>query len=182
MPPRQISHWCGLALTLGAILVASISRDPVVLGFLWIAVVGVSIVARRSVPLTVPMSATMAATLFVLQRVNGVQDIGFVLKSACLILVLPLAFGYFPWLWLGRRALGGVGLRAVLFLVFTRHFALILLAETRQAYIAWRTSTPRTFGPGAFRSLAWATARIFERALARAERFYAARVLEGFPE
>jgi hypothetical protein len=38
------------------------------------------------------------------------------------------------------------------------------------------------FRPRSVPFLAWATARIFERALARAERFYAARVLEGFPE
>ena len=160
--------------------------SPALLSLVWIGSALVHVVFARSgvrVPAAIWMSVSLALTLWILQLVNGASDVRLLLKAACLVVVVPLAFQSLPWVRLGWRAImARRGLTAILFLIFTRHFALVLLDETRRAYTAQRMSTPRRFGPGAFRSLTWATARVFERAFVRAERFYAARLLDGFAE
>jgi len=71
---------------------------------------------------------------------------------------------------------------ALLFALFVRHFAGILGAETRRVLIARRLATPRTWKPGRARSLLFALAALFGRALTRAERFYAAQSLRGMTD
>ncbi len=68
---------------------------------------------------------------------------------------------------------------AIMFGLFTAHFAWVLGEEARRLLIARRLAAPRRMGPGGFRSLEWALAGLFQRALTRAERFYAAQWLRG---
>ena len=160
--------------------------DPVLLGAVWIvSAVAHVVFARRGlqIPATIWISVSLALTLWILQLVSGATNLRLLLKAACMILLLPLVFRSLPWARLGSSVLvTRKGLPVIFFLIFTRHFALILLDETRRAYTARRMSVPRSFSPGSFSSLTWATARVFERACVRAERFYAARVLDGFSE
>lgn len=152
----------------------------------WLALAAVHIVFGRSgarIPAAVWMSVSLAATLWVLQLVNGTAEVRLPLTAACVALVLPLGFRYLPWVRFGWQTVEARrGLALILFVLFTRHFAAVLLDETRRAYVARRMTAPRGFGAGTFRSLVWATHRVFQRALDRAERFYAARLLDGFSE
>jgi len=77
---------------------------------------------------------------------------------------------------------GSRSYHALLFALFVRHFAGILGAETRRVLIARRLATPRAWKPGAARSLLFALAALFGRALTRAERFYAAQSLRGMTD
>lgn len=72
--------------------------------------------------------------------------------------------------------------RAVLFLLFTAHFARVLDRESRRMLTARSLTIRRRLGPGAFTSLKWAVAGVFTRALLRAERFYAAQRMKGLGE
>jgi energy-coupling factor transporter transmembrane protein EcfT len=74
---------------------------------------------------------------------------------------------------------GSLGQRAVMFGLFTAHFAWVLGEEARRLLIARRLAAPRRVGSGGFRSLEWALVGLFQRALTRAERFYAAQWLRG---
>jgi hypothetical protein len=71
---------------------------------------------------------------------------------------------------------------AVLFHLFVKHFAGIVVVEARRLLVARSLAAPHPFGPGAFRSLVYATASLLVRSLERAERFYAAQALRGIAE
>jgi len=71
---------------------------------------------------------------------------------------------------------------ALLLALFVRHFAGVLGAETRRLLVARRLAAPRRWGRGWARSLVFAVAALFGRALGRAERFYAAQWLRGLAE
>ncbi len=72
--------------------------------------------------------------------------------------------------------------RGALFLLMVRHFAAIFGREAWRLLVAHRFAAARRWRRGWFGSLGWATAALFERALARAERFYAAARLRGLGE
>lgn len=91
-----------------------------------------------------------------------------------------LLFRAFPWARLLRAAKpGGAAYRIALFFAFLVHFSRVLGAETRVSYIAWRQAAPRLRGPRGWRALAHSTSALLERALRRAERFYASLLLRG---
>jgi hypothetical protein len=54
-----------------------------------------------------------------------------------------------------------------------------LIDESRRTFLARSLCVNRKFGRGSFTSLAGAVAAVFRRALARAERFYAAQSISG---
>lgn len=81
-----------------------------------------------------------------------------------------------PW----RRLADRLGPRpAVLYFILVRHFAAVLAGETGRTFRARRLSVTRRYGPGWFRSLAYAAAAVLRRAVIRAERLYAALAVRG---
>ena len=69
-----------------------------------------------------------------------------------------------------------------LFLLFVRHFSVVLLEEVRRTFQARSLCISSEFSRGGLRSLTWATVAVFRRSLDRAERFYAAQLIGGFPQ
>jgi hypothetical protein len=72
--------------------------------------------------------------------------------------------------------------RGALFLLMVRHFAAIFGQEAWRLLVAHRLAAPRRWRREWFASLGWATAAVLQRALVRAERFYAAARLRGLGE
>ena len=121
-----------------------------------------------------------AATLVVLQWFNGRIDGALPLRTVAVFLYSTLAARVAPWTWIagGLSPLSRLYLPGLFFL-FVRHFAEILISESRRTLQARAICAPRLFRTGGFASIAAALAAIFRRALARAERFYAAQSLNG---
>ncbi len=67
----------------------------------------------------------------------------------------------------------------VLFFFFTRHFVAILHQESLRLLRARSCCITRPYGRGALRSLGAALTSLFNRSLARAERFFAGQILRG---
>jgi hypothetical protein len=121
-----------------------------------------------------------AATLVALQWLNGRIDAALPLRTVAVFLLSTLALRLAPWTWIagGLSPLSRLYLPG-LFLLFIRHFAEILIAESRRTLQARAICAPSVWRPGGFASVAGALAAIFRRALTRAERFYAAQSLNG---
>ena len=102
------------------------------------------------------------------------------LKTILVFAVATTVVRFLPW---GRflfRVRPSSALHLVsLFALFVRHFAWILAAEGKRAFTVRALVVPKPYGPGSFRSLAFAVSSFFSRALTRAERFYAAQLLRG---
>lgn len=123
-----------------------------------------------------------AATLAVLGRLGGgwswlpVQTVAVYAGFRLLLLNLPRRWFQSPP---ERRS--RMWAPALLFF-FVRHFLLILGQEARRALVARSLAARRLYGAGGFSSLVWALVSLLGRALARAERFYAAQWLRGLAE
>lgn len=105
------------------------------------------------------------------------------LKTVAVFLLVSAATRLLPWAQLLTAAPPRSRLFPLaLFLLFLRHFALILEHETRRLLVARSLAVRKRHGPGSFTSLCWAMASLFRRSLTRAERFYAAQTLRGLGE
>lgn len=85
-----------------------------------------------------------------------------------------------PW----RRLLGYAVRRprwrnAALYFLFLDHFLRVFFGEILSLFRAWRLAAPHRRGRGRWRALACATTSLFPRTLRRAERFYAALLVNG---
>lgn len=124
-----------------------------------------------------------AGFLALMQRVSGMPVTCLWLKAILVFMATTTVVRLLPWNdWIFRVRGGSVIYWLSLFALFVRHFAAILLLEGRRALTAHALAAPNRYGPGAFRSLAWAVSSLFSRSLARAERFYAAQLLRGIGE
>jgi len=137
---------------------------------------------RAVLPTFLPV-ALFASTLALLQQINGTTDVAVPIRTVTVYLLLSAAGSLAPWEWIAA----GISPRTRwyhtgLFLLFVRHFAIVLMAETRRTLQARTLAAPRLFGPGGAGALAQAVASIFRRSLLRAERFYAAQTLNGIAE
>ena len=121
-----------------------------------------------------------AITLVALQWLNGRIDAALPLGTVAVFLLSTLAARLAPWTWMagGLSPLSRLYLPGI-FLLFVRHFAEILISESRRTLQARAMCAPGIFRTGGFASIAAALAAIFRRALTRAERFYAAQSLSG---
>jgi len=90
--------------------------------------------------------------------------------------------GMAPSRWALSSSPRSLAYRVGLFAAFVEHFAHLFGSGTARALVAWRLAAPRAWRSGWFHSLAHALARIVERSLVRAERFYAAQWLRGLGE
>lgn len=137
---------------------------------------------RRTLQTAVPV-LLFAAVLAALQALAGTFSPALALRTVAVFLLSTAAFALFPWRAAAARAHPrSRTFPAMLFLLSLRHFALVLGAEARRVFTARRLAAPRRYGPGWWRSLAWALAGVFRLSLARAERFYAALWLRGMAE
>ncbi|MFB3777714.1 MAG: hypothetical protein ACE141_08885 [Bryobacteraceae bacterium] len=119
-----------------------------------------------------------AATLVLLQWLGGRIDLSLPLRTVAVFLLSTLAASVAPWTWIAGGVSPGSRLYLPgLFLLFIRHFAGILISESRRTLQARALSAPRVSGPGGFASVTGALTAVFRRALVRAERFYAAQLL-----
>lgn len=124
-----------------------------------------------------------AAVLFLMRWFSGRGLTALPFLTVAVFLAVVLLGRWIPWQSLGARVRPGSRLFSlVLFLHITRHFVSILGQETTRVLQARALCLRRRWGPGAFRSLAWALAGILGRSLVRAERFYAAQLLRGLGE
>ncbi len=128
-----------------------------------------------SVPILV-----FAATLIALQAWAGTVDAAIPLRAAAVFVFSTTAVRVAPWTWAaGRLSPTGRLYTVGLFLLFVRHFTAILAEESRRTLRARALLAPALLQPAGFSSLTHALASIFRRALSRAERFYAAQLLNG---
>ena len=127
--------------------------------------------------------ALFAGTVALLQWINGTTDFAVPVRTIAVFLLLTLATSLAPWEWIAA----GLSPRsrwyhAGLFLLFVRHFVVVLTAETRRTLQARAMSAPRLLHPGGATALAQALVSICRRTLIRAERFYAAQSLNGIAQ
>jgi len=133
---------------------------------------------RRLFPVLV-----FAAALALMQWAGGMPLTTLPLVTVAVFAATLTAVRLVRWTgWIFRVPPGSRRATALLFVLFVRHFAGVLGAETRRVLVARRMAAPRARGRGAARSLVFAVAALFGRALTRAERFYAAQSLRGIAE
>jgi hypothetical protein len=124
-----------------------------------------------------------AAILVVLQWLSHAPARTLPLNALAVFLLSTVGFRLFPWTRLvSARRVQSKTFTPVLFALFVRHFASIFAQEASRVFQARALSVTKPWGHGAFRSLTAAVAAVFSRALARAERFYAAQLLRGLAE
>jgi hypothetical protein len=134
--------------------------------------------ARATAPV-----AVFSFLLFALQVFYGQPDPRLAAKTLSVFWLTSAAFRLVPWIPLSRRVLRGSRLAGpAIFLLFLRHFALILTGEARRLLTARRIAVGNPYGRWALRSLTAGLASLFLRAIVRAERFYAARIVTGAGE
>jgi hypothetical protein len=134
---------------------------------------------RQTVRQALPVGL-FGATVVALQWFNGHIDLVLPLRTVAFCLLSTLAVRVTPWAWItGRISPHSPFYLPELFLIFVRHFAEILLEETRRMLQARALVAPSLWGPGGLSSLVHALASIVRRTLTRAERFYAAQSLTG---
>lgn len=133
--------------------------------------------------LSLPPILLFAGLLALMQWISGMPVTWLWLKAILVFLATTAVVRLLPWDdWIFKVRGGSVVYRLSLFALFVRHFAAILFLEGRRALTAHALAAPNRYGPGAFRSLAWAISSLFSRSLARAERFYAAQLVRGIGE
>jgi hypothetical protein len=136
----------------------------------------------RRLGLLAPVLA-FAGILALIQWVSGMPVTGLGLKTVAVCLVTIAAVQAVPWRRWTRTARPGSLLYTVVLLgLFSRHFAAILIQESRRVLTARSLAVPKSRGPGSFRSLVHAAVSLLDRSLRRAERFYAAQWLRGIAE
>jgi hypothetical protein len=138
--------------------------------------------ARTALHFAAPV-VFFALVLTALQWLNGAVDVRLPLRTIAVFLLSTAAFRVLPW----SDLIAALDIRSrwylpVMFLLFVRHFAAMLLEEVRRAFQARSLCVSANFRRGGFQSLAWAAASVFRRATDRAERFYAAQTIGGMQE
>jgi hypothetical protein len=127
--------------------------------------------------------ALFVLTLILLQWLYRRPDIMVAAKTLAVFWLTTAAFRWIPWSDLaGAIRPGSRASALILYLLFVRHFASILVVEAGRLLHARSRAVPKAYGHWAFRSLAAALVSLFVRAAIRAERFYAALLLKGLVE
>jgi len=138
----------------------------------------ISKVMRAMLPI-----ALFVLTLAFLQWLYRRPDPLVAAKTLAVFWLTTAAFRWVPWSDLvGAIRPGSRASAFILYLLFVRHFASILVVEAGRLLRARSRAVPKAYGHWAFRSLAAALVSLFVRAATRAERFYAALLLKGLVE
>lgn len=174
-----------LALALG--FLAGLAGLLVYGNVMWLAAAAafaivVEVVLKRSVRWLEPV-LLFCAVIALLEWIDHRTVTELPLKSLVGYLGVARAFQLIPWVDLLRLAQPQSRLAApVLFLLFVRHFILILRDEAMSSLTAYRLAVPHSFRYDGVRALAYSLDSFFRRCLFRAERFYAALLLRGLAE
>jgi hypothetical protein len=124
-----------------------------------------------------------AAILAALQWLSHAPARTLPLNALAVFLLSTAGFRIFPWTrFVSARRAQSKAFTPMLFVLFVVHFASIFSQEASRVFQARGLCITRPWRRGAFRSLAAAAVAVFSRALARAERFYAAQLLRGLEE
>lgn len=173
-------------ILLAAALALAFTRNP----FCMVGALPVSFlchaVARRSVSrsarATLPV-AGLALILTLLQLLNHRFDLTLAAKMLGIFWLTAAAFHLLRWQRVAEAIRPGAPFsKLALFLLFIRHFALILAGESWRVLHARERVIYKPYGKWAFRSLNSALVSLFLRAMIRAERFYAAQLLKGLAQ
>lgn len=182
----NLFRWLGVGLLLAAAASVVVTEDTLRLGCA--LVVGLGIYAgvarnvRRALRSTWPI-VLFAGTLTLLQLLGGVPVTTLPVKTVAFFLFFAAAVRLVSWWELTLRARPGAWyFRLLLFAYFIRHFMVILSAECWRLLRARSLCLSRSYGRGSFRSLVAALVSLFARSMGRAERFYAAQLLNGLAE
>jgi hypothetical protein len=124
-----------------------------------------------------------AVVLVVMQWLAAVPVTILAAKVLAVFLFSTAAFRLLPWTDAFATTRPGSTLHGFfLYLLFVRHFVIILQSEASRVLHARALCLARPYGRGALASLVWGLVSLFSRSLVRAERFYAAQLLRGFGE
>jgi hypothetical protein len=130
---------------------------------------------RRLAPILI-----FAGVLAGLQWLGGAAEPRLALKAVAVFVLVVPAVRLVRWdELLARREPGSPLFGAALFLLLVRHFVRVFAEEARRLLTAQGLAAPRRWRHGWWASLVWALVALFRRALARAERFYAAQLVRG---
>lgn len=144
--------------------------------------IAVEVVLKRSVRWLEPI-LLFCAVIALLEWIDHRTVTELPLKALIGYLGVSRAFRLIPWVGLLRLAQPQSRLAApVLFLLFVRHFILILRDEAMSSLTAYRLAVPHSFRYDGVYALAYSLDSFFRRCLFRAERFYAALLLRGLAE
>lgn len=181
---KTVFRWCA-ATALAAIAVRTPALGPAGLAAALaagIAVHGMLRTRPRAMFVASLPVVLFGVVLVVLQWIAGGVDLRLPLRVMAIFALSTALFRLIPLPGL-RRLEPGARLRTpFLFLLFVRHFSLVLMTEVKRTFQARALCIHSNFGRGGFYSLVCATAAVFRRSLDRAERFYAARLIGGFDE
>jgi len=157
--------WIVAALVLGFVLRAAIWRN-------------LSASLRSALPMVL-----FAVVLMLMQWLAGVPVTSLAAKALAVFLFSTAAFRLLPWTAAFATTRPGTTLHGFfLYLLFVRHFVIILQSEASRVLHARALCIACPYGRGALASLVWGLVSLFSRSLVRAERFYAAQLLRGFAE
>jgi hypothetical protein len=135
--------------------------------------------AKKSIRALLPVTI-FVATLSLIQWFYHNLNLEVAAKTLAVFWLTTSAFQLTPWNRLGDAIHPGSRLATpILYVLFMRHFALILSGESRRLLTARSRTVFRPYGRWSFRSLVSALVSLFLRAMSRAERFYAAQILKG---
>jgi len=124
-----------------------------------------------------------AVVLVVMQWLAAVPVTSLAAKALAVFLFSTAAFRLLPWTDAFATTRPGTTLHGFfLYLLFVRHFVIILQSEASRVLHARALCLACPYGRGALASLVWGLVSLFSRSLVRAERFYAAQLLRGFGE
>ncbi len=135
--------------------------------------------AKKSMRALLPITI-FVAVLSLIQWLYHEFHYEVVAKTLAVFWLTASAFRFMPWNRFGDGIRPGSRLTApILYLLFIRHFALILSGESKRLLTARSRTVFKPCGRWSFRSLISALGSLFLRAMNRAERFYAAQMLKG---
>ena len=171
-----------ISLLVAAVFVAFTHHEWLLVGALP-ASFGLSIIAWKSAAKSV--RALLPITIFIvasslIQWLYHELNLEVAAKTLAVFWLTASAFRFIPWNKLPDAVRPGSWLATpVLYLLFIRHFALILSSESKRLLTARSRAVFKPYGRWSFKSLASAVGSLFLRAMNRAERFYAAHMLKG---
>lgn len=182
---REVA-WIAAAAFLAGTPAIMLTQNPVWLGIALAA--GFLVRARlygslsRAIRSALPI-LVFSSTIMLLEywKQSSVSLLG--LKAATVFVLVTAAVRLLPHVDLATRFEPRTrSYSLMLFILFTRHFVTILHQESLRLLRARSLCISRPCGRGALRSLGAALSSLFNRSLARTERFYAGQLLRGFGE
>jgi hypothetical protein len=182
---KPISFMPALLILLAVVAVAFMRNIGWVIAALSVSLV-LNISSWRSISKAMRAMLPVAVfllTLILLQWLYRRPEPMVAAKTLAIFWLTTAAFRWVPWSGLAGAIRPGSRTSAfILYLLFVRHFASILVVEAGRLLHARSRAVPKPYGHWAFRSLAAALVSLFVRAATRAERFYAALLLKGLVE